>query len=92
MGTINMAFVYLLKSLSDSKKYIGSTVDLDRRIKEHNRGCVFSTKNRRPLILIGFQSVETIEEAAELEKRYKKSHDFLEKMIKLGKFKLNFGV
>jgi len=47
-----MAIVYVLKSLKDEKTYTGSTTNIDRRLKEHNRGIVNSTSNRRPLILI----------------------------------------
>ena len=59
-----MAFVYQLKSLKDSKKYIGSTSNLLKRLKQHNSGKVISTKKRRPLILLGFQKCENIQEAA----------------------------
>ena len=45
-------FVYILTSLKDSKRYIGMTSDLNRRLNEHNSGKVKSTKNRRPLELI----------------------------------------
>ena len=45
-------FVYILTSLKDSKRYIGMTSDLSRRLNEHNSGKVKSTKNRRPLELI----------------------------------------
>lgn len=80
-----MAFVYILRSLKDSKKYIGSTINLEQRLKQHNSGQVMSTKQRRPLKLIGYQYFETIEEAALFEKRYKRSHNWLLRMIKAGK-------
>jgi len=67
-----MAFVYQLKSLKDSKKYIGSTSNLLKRLKQHHSGKVISTKKRRPLILLGFQKCENIQEAAKFEKKYKK--------------------
>jgi putative endonuclease len=44
--------VYVLESLKDGKRYIGFTTDLNKRVKEHNSGKVFSTKGRTPLILI----------------------------------------
>src|SRR3989338_2935618 len=44
--------VYILKSLIDNKRYIGSTNDLPRRLIQHNSGQVTSTKNRRPLVVI----------------------------------------
>ena len=83
-----MAYVYILKSLKDHKKYTGSTPDLERRINQHNEGHVQSTKNRRPFILYAYQYAENIEEAALLENKYKRSHNLVERMIKLGKLKL----
>lgn len=81
-----MAFVYLLLSNKDRKKYIGSTVNLDKRLQQHNRGEVTSTQYRRPLKLIGYQIFETIEEASIFEKKYKRSHGTLERAIKKGQF------
>ena len=45
-------FVYILKSLKDEKKYIGSTSNLERRLNEHNSGGCSSTKHRKPFTLI----------------------------------------
>ena len=50
-------FVYFLKSQKDNKYYIGCTSkEITIRVSEHNRGCVKSTKFRRPLILIYYES------------------------------------
>lgn len=54
-----MYFVYLLKSISDSRYYIGQTQDYIKRLKLHNSGRVKSTKNRRPFVLIGYKVFET---------------------------------
>ena len=51
-----MFYVYILKSKKDKKCYIGSTNDLKRRFEEHNKGKIFSTKYRRPLILIYYEA------------------------------------
>ena len=56
-------FVYILTSLKDSKRYIGMTSDLNRRLSEHNSGKVKSTKNRNPLKLIYTEEFESKEEA-----------------------------
>ena len=77
-----MICVYVLESLKDKKKYTGSTVNLERRLKEHNKGYVEATSYRRPLKLLGYQECSTIEEAARLEKKYKQSHDALLRAIK----------
>ncbi|MGB5019224.1 MAG: GIY-YIG nuclease family protein, partial [Candidatus Moraniibacteriota bacterium] len=43
-----MFYVYLLQSEKDDKWYTGCTNDLKKRFSEHNKGSVFSTKNRVP--------------------------------------------
>lgn len=83
-----MPYVYLLKSFKDNKNYIGSTINLNRRLKQHYNGKVISTKHRRPLKLIGYEYFLTIKEASLFEKRYKRSHDWLSRKIKSGKFLL----
>ena len=47
-----MNWVYVLKSKSDDNLYIGSTLDLEKRLYYHNSGKVRSTKSRRPLEII----------------------------------------
>ncbi|KKP47609.1 MAG: hypothetical protein UR39_C0003G0012 [Candidatus Woesebacteria bacterium GW2011_GWA1_33_30] len=51
-----MFYTYILKSLKDSKLYIGSTKDLKARFLLHNNGKVFSTKYRRPLKLVYYEA------------------------------------
>ena len=86
-----MPYVYILKSLKDSKQYIGSTVDLKQRLKKHNSGHVPSTRNRRPLVLYAYQEFESIHQAALFEKKYKKSHDMVLRRIKAGLMKVAAG-
>ncbi|OGH11819.1 MAG: hypothetical protein A2857_03935 [Candidatus Levybacteria bacterium RIFCSPHIGHO2_01_FULL_36_15] len=83
-----MPYVYLLKSLKDYKQYIGSTINLEKRLEKHNRGEVKSTKYRRPLKLIGYEYFKTIQEASLFETRYKRSHNWLERRIRSGKFRV----
>lgn len=78
-----IAFVYILQSLKDRKQYIGSTVDWKRRLKEHNNGFVKSTGSRRPFILKFILEYENIKKAAEMEKKFKRSHGALERELKL---------
>lgn len=44
--------VYAIKSQKDQKIYVGMTNNIERRLKEHNTGAVFSTKGYRPWKLI----------------------------------------
>ena len=55
--------VYILISLKDSKRYIGMTSNLDRRLTEHHSGLVKSTKNRRPMKLIYTEEFDSKEDA-----------------------------
>jgi putative endonuclease len=64
--------VYVLQSQKDGKFYTGHTGDLERRISEHNRGKVRSTRNRRPLNLLYTEDFESKTEAYARE-RYLKS-------------------
>ena len=48
-------YVYTLLSLKDSRFYCGFTTDLKKRLQEHARGGVKSTKDRRPLKLIHYE-------------------------------------
>jgi len=64
----NIFFVYILKSEKDSKRYIGSTNNLQRRMSQHNSGMVKSTIFRRPLKMIYMEKFPSREEAEEREK------------------------
>ncbi|MBI5555997.1 MAG: GIY-YIG nuclease family protein [Elusimicrobia bacterium] len=63
--------IYILKSLKDGKRYIGSTSTLTIRIVEHNNGGVKATKNRRPLQLIHTEEFSTKSEAQRRERYFK---------------------
>lgn len=71
---IGMHYVYILVSLKDKNFYVGLTKDLKLRLKKHIDGMVASTKNRRPLKLIGYEAYLFKQEAGAREK-YLKSND-----------------
>jgi len=48
-------YVYILLSSKDKKFYTGFTTNLKKRLQEHARGEVKSTKNRKPLKLIHYE-------------------------------------
>lgn len=50
-----MYYVYILHC-ADGRLYTGFAPDLKARIRKHNHGFVFSTKNRRPLGLIHYEA------------------------------------
>jgi len=80
-------FVYILLSLKDKKTYTGSTDNLSRRITQHTKGLVESTKNRLPVKLIYSEDCKTLDNARYQEKYYKscagrkKLKNILEKVL-----------
>lgn len=74
--------VYILYC-SDERYYVGSTVDLNIRIKQHQNGKVEATKKRRPLKIIFSQEFKTKHDAHKIELWIKKqkSRKLLEQII-----------
>ncbi len=66
-----MYFVYVLKSKKDQRLYYGSTDNLERRLGEHNKGRVRSTKSRIPFELEYFEKVDSIIDARKKERYFK---------------------
>ncbi len=64
-------YVYILLSLKDNKFYIGFTSNLKERTKQHKNGKVRSTKNRKPLKLIYFETYINENLARERERKLK---------------------
>ncbi|OQA04240.1 MAG: GIY-YIG nuclease superfamily protein [bacterium ADurb.Bin400] len=64
-------YSYVLESLKDNRLYYGMTNNPDLRLKQHNDGRVDSTKNRRPLRLVGYEEHPTKEAALSRERYYK---------------------
>ena len=63
-----MFYTYILKSLKDGKLYIGFTKDLKNRLKEHNKGLVSITKNRKPFELVYYEACLNEKKAVAREK------------------------
>lgn len=71
-----MAHVYMLEC-SDGTLYVGSTIDLDRRLAQHEagEGSVY-TRRRLPVRLVWSQQFERVDDAFGWEKRLQGwSHD-----------------
>jgi putative endonuclease len=64
-------FTYVLKSSIDDKLYIGWTISIKNRLKQHNSGKVYATKYRRPLKLIYYEACLHKELAIKREKQLK---------------------
>ena len=63
-----MYYVYVLKSDTTGKHYIGSTGDLNTRLKQHNNNVTRSIKNRGPYKLVHTETFTTCKEARQREK------------------------
>ena len=70
MNANSMWYVYFLE-LSNDDIYVGSTSDIDRRLKSHSAGQVQSTKGYLPVELKSFVAVRTESHARELESYFK---------------------
>jgi len=68
-----MYFVYVLKSESSGRRYVGMTNNLERRLKEHNSGKMKSTKAFIPWEIIYTENYSNRTEAREREKYLKSS-------------------
>ncbi len=68
-----MYYMYLLASQMRDEKYIGSTNDIQARLRKHNRGLITSTKRYRPWKLVYFESYIS-EDLARLREKQLKYH------------------
>jgi len=76
-----MHFIYILFSQKTNRYYIGSTVDLARRLKHHNAGSTPSTKAGAPDWEIRYTETVPDRTAAlkrELELKKKKSRNYID--------------
>jgi putative endonuclease len=64
-----MAYMYILQC-SDKSLYVGSTINLEARIWQHNEGegAVY-TQTRRPVMLLYFEMYDRVEDAFRREKQ-----------------------
>lgn len=76
-------FLYILKSVNNSKSYVGITNDLNRRLLEHNSGKNFYTKRHSPWVMIYNEKYDNLENARKREKYLKSAvgRKFLKKLF-----------
>jgi putative endonuclease len=77
-------YVYIIYSNSRNKYYIGSTGDLEDRLKRHNKGRSRYTKSGIPWVLVYTEEFTTRGEAIHREKQLKswKNRKRLENLIR----------
>ncbi|MEZ5047845.1 MAG: GIY-YIG nuclease family protein [Chitinophagaceae bacterium] len=64
-------YIYILKSQKDNMLYTGYTTDINKRLEQHNKGLVSSTKNRIPFQLIYWEGCLNQQDATRREKYLK---------------------
>ena len=62
-----MYYLYILKSRTYKTGYIGVTHKVEKRVGEHNKGRVKSTKAKRPWIVVHTEEFQTLSEAKKRE-------------------------
>ncbi len=79
-----MAFhMYILRSVSTGKFYVGHTENLTKRLFEHNHNRTLSIRNRGPWELVYSEEFRTRSEASRREREVKsmKSHKWIEQLV-----------
>jgi len=80
-----MAYVYVLKSLRNNKRYIGyTTKSIEERLRQHKSGSTQWTKHNGPFEVIYSEEYKNITEARKREKYLKTTQGrrFLDKSLK----------
>lgn len=82
-------FVYILQNESE-RFYIGSTNDIERRIRQHCNGHTQTTRNMGQFKVVLVQEYESLELARIIEKKLKKlkRKDYIQKIINDGIIKI----
>jgi putative endonuclease len=85
-----MPFVYIIRSITNGKFYIGSTINLQKRMQHHFSGHTAITKRFGQIELVLHQEYETLNKARLVEKKLKKlkRKDYIEKIVSDGIIKL----
>ena len=87
VGLVRMEyFVYILQSRKVKRFYIGFTIDLQRRLVEHNNGKTRSTRPFTPWKLIYFETFKDKKEAYKREWHLKHPHGYKEKLLIIHKY------
>jgi len=84
-----MAFVYILQN-EEGNFYIGSTVNIDDRLRHHFGGHTPSTSKMGKLRLVFKQEYPALSEARIIESKLKKlkRHDYIERIVEDGFIKM----
>jgi putative endonuclease len=77
-----MFYLYVLRSERTGRRYVGSTQDVELRLRQHNSGQSLATKHGAPWRLIHHEQFLTRAEAVQRERFYKtgKGRDLLDRL------------
>ncbi len=70
-ATLMPYYVYVIRSQSANRRYVGQTDDLEQRLERHNAGLVFSTAPYRPWQLIHSEEFKTRADSMRRERELK---------------------
>ena len=70
---MSKGYVYLLTSVQTGRYYLGWTIDMQRRLGEHQAGLSSYTKSRGPWALVGYEVHATAEQAKCRERQLKRN-------------------
>ena len=79
-----MYYIYVLRSLIHSTRYVGSTEDISKRLAEHNSGKCRYTSGRKPWRLVYEEKFALRSEAIKREKFLKsgQGRKYLDSLLK----------
>ncbi len=68
-----MYYFYFIQSIKNPNEiYTGSTIDLKKRVLDHNKGKVFSTRRYMPWRLVYYEAYSSEQDARVREQKFKK--------------------
>lgn len=81
-----MPWVYILHNPITHRYYVGSTIDLARRLRQHKAGTTKTTRRLKTKELVYSETYKTEQEAREREKQIKsyKSKKYIEDLMHHG--------
>jgi putative endonuclease len=79
-------YVYILQDRLTGRFYIGSTTDINRRLRQHEHGSTKTTARMHSKKLVFSQEFSELRTARRIEVRLKqfKRRDFIEKIVREG--------
>ena len=78
-----MPYLYILNNSTTDKYYIGSTINLERRLHEHISGKTRTTRTLKTYTLVYFEKYKDVKDARDREKKLKsyKSKKYIKWLI-----------